>query len=153
MTSSNNDSLLPLNDMALPEAPSWFPLTWGWWAALGACFLIIIALIVFLRWRKKRLAPKKTALLLIQREQPAAALELVRQAALCYYPREQIAQLTGNDWYTFLDSQVSTPIFAANAERWQSALYSKQIIENGDELVQHCYQWVDEALPPKKRSA
>ncbi|ROV58403.1 DUF4381 domain-containing protein [Vibrio ponticus] len=153
MTSSNNDSLLPLKEMALPDAPSWFPLAWGWWATLAVCIVAALSLLMYLRWRKKRLAPKKTALMLIQREHPAAALELVRQAALCYYPREQIAQLTGKDWYAFLDSQVTTPIFSANAERWQNILYSKQTIENGDELVQHCYQWVEEALPPKKRSA
>ncbi|GAK82619.1 hypothetical protein JCM19238_162 [Vibrio ponticus] len=91
--------------------------------------------------------------MLIQKEKPAAALELVRQAALCYFPREQIAQLTGKEWYAFLDSQVDNPLFEANFEQWQTVLYSKQPITNSEELVQHCYQWVEQALPPKKRKA
>ncbi|MBA5763738.1 DUF4381 domain-containing protein [Vibrio sp. 404] len=153
MTSTNNESILPLQDMALPQIPDWFPLAWGWWASLAGIVLIFALLLFYLRWKKKRLAPKKTALHLIPKEKPAAALELVRQVALCYYPREHIAQLTGKDWYIFLDSQVSTPIFEQNYEQWQSVLYSKEAILNSEQLVQDCYQWVEQALPPKKRRA
>lgn len=151
MTSSNNDSLLPLNNMYLPDVPSWFPLAWGWWAIAATVVVTILLFAFYLRWKKKRLAPKKTALLLIRREKPAAAIELVRQVALCYYPREQIAQLTGRDWYAFLDSQIESPLFETNFEQWQQVLYSRQMAENSDELVEHCFQWVEQALPPKKR--
>ncbi|GAB2652247.1 DUF4381 domain-containing protein [Vibrio panuliri] len=153
MTSSNTDSLLPLDALALPELPSWFPLAWGWWAAFASVIAVFAAIVFYLRWKRKRLAPKKTALLLIQREKPAAALELVRQAALCYFPREQIAHLTGKEWYEFLDSQVDQPLFSTNSDLWQNLLYSKQPVDNHEELVQHCYQWVEQALPPKKRGA
>ena len=151
MTSSTNDSLLPLAELHLPDAPSWFPLAWGWWATAAAIILVLIACVLFFRWKKKRIAPKKAALLLIRREKPAAAFELVRQVALCYYPREQIAQLTGREWYLFLDAQLATPLFDVNFERWQNVLYAKQPSENNDELVEHCYQWVEQALPPKKK--
>lgn len=151
MTSSTNNSLLPLDAMQLPDAPSWLPLAWGWWATIAAIFVVSLSFLYYLRWNKKRLAPKKTALALIQRESPAAAIELVRQAALCYFPREQIAQLTGRDWYAFLDQQADSAMFENNFETWQQVLYSKQPIENSDELVQHCYQWVEQALPPKRR--
>lgn len=151
MTSTDNDSILPLKDMALPQVPDWFPLAWGWWASLAGIVVVFAIFLFYIRWKKKRLAPKKTALHLIPKEKPAAALELVRQVALCYYPREQIAQLTGKDWYTFLDSQVAIPVFEQNYELWQSVLYRKQTVENVDELVQHCYQWVEQALPPKRR--
>ena len=151
MTSSNNDLLLPLRNLHLPDVPSWFPLAWGWWASTAAVVMTILVIAYYLHWKKKRLAPKKTALLLIRREKPAAAIELVRQVSLCYYPREQIAQLTGRDWYTFLDSQIESPLFEANFEQWQQVLYSKKVADNSDELVEHCYQWVAQALPPKKR--
>lgn len=153
MTSSNNDTILPLNDLHLPDVPSWFPLAWGWWATAAAVVLVLLLITVYLRWQKKRLAPKKTALLLIPKEKPAAAIELVRQVALCYYPREQIAQLTGRDWYVFLDSQIDSPLFESNFEQWQKVLYSRQAVENSNELVEHCSQWVNQALPPKKRRA
>ncbi|WP_406734658.1 DUF4381 domain-containing protein [Vibrio scophthalmi] len=153
MTSSNNDTVLPLNDLHLPDVPSWFPLAWGWWATVAAVVLVLLLITVYLRWQKKRLAPKKTALLLIPKEKPAAAIELVRQVALCYYPREQIAQLTGRDWYVFLDSQIDSPLFESNFDQWQKVLYSRQTVENSNELVEHCSQWVNQALPPKKRRA
>lgn len=82
---------------------------------------------------------------------PSSAIELVRQAALCYYPREEIAHLTGTDWYAFLDTQVGHPLFVPNETLWQQALYQKQKVNNADELVHHCYLWVESALPPKKR--
>ncbi|WP_019275611.1 DUF4381 domain-containing protein [Vibrio coralliilyticus] len=154
MSTNNKDSLLPLNPMHLPEVPSWFPLAWGWWATAGA--IVFGTLIVWLtyRWNKKRMAPKKTALKLIQAgDKPAEAIELLRQAALCYYPREEVAQLTGKEWYAFLDTQVKSPVCLENYELWQEALYSKEPVGNASELITHCSQWVDEALPPKRRRA
>ncbi len=104
---------------------------------------------------RRRLAPKKTALrllsLTVTPQTPSSAIELVRQAALCYYPREEIAHLTGKDWYAFLDAQVGHPLFVPNETLWQQALYQKQKVNNADELVHHCYHWVESALPPKKR--
>ncbi|GAK82618.1 hypothetical protein JCM19238_161 [Vibrio ponticus] len=61
MTSTNNDSLLPLQDMALPAAPDWLPLAWGWWASFAAGAMTLILIAVYFRWKKKRLAAKKTA--------------------------------------------------------------------------------------------
>ena len=150
--SKDTSTLLPLNPMHLPEPPSWFPLAWGWWALIAS--LIIGLLIVwFLLYRKKRhLAAKKTAQrLMANHQKPADAIELVRQAALCYFPREEIAQLTGKEWYEFLDSQLSKPVFAANYELWQQALYSKHPIQETHTLLQDCSLWIDQALPPKRK--
>ncbi len=153
MTESSN--LLDLNALQLPEAPSWLPLSWGWWATIAAIVITVIAILLVIRWKKKRMAPKKTALRLLNpalgQQTPSAAIELVRQAALCYYPRDQVAHLTGTDWYSFLDSQVDSPIFMKNESTWQQALYKKQKVENAQDLIEDCYQWVESALPPKKR--
>lgn len=154
MSTINKESLLPLNPMHLPELPSWFPIAWGWWASAGGTLLCLLTLWLAYRWNKKRLAPKKAALRLIQAGgKPAEAFELLRQAALCYYPREEVAKLTGKEWYAFLDTQVESPLFLDNYELWQVALYSKEPLINASELVSHCSQWVDEALPPKRRRA
>ncbi|MGD8172893.1 DUF4381 domain-containing protein [Vibrio sp. TRT 21S02] len=152
MTENSTSSLLPLKDLHLPDAPSWLPLAWGWWAAVGATIAVLLLIWLTLRWKKKRMAPKKTALRLLQHsDQPSAAIELLRQAAFCYFPREEIAQLTGPEWYVFLDSHVQKPLFVPNQTAWQQALYSKEPIQNSQQLVQHCAQWVEEALPPKRR--
>lgn len=151
---SSETQPLPLDALQLPQPPSWFPLAWGWWASVGVVFVTLIAIWLLLRWNKKRLAPKKTALrLLAMGDRPSEAIELVRQAALCYFPREEIAQLTGKEWYQFLDSQLATPCFADNYDRWQNALYNKQSDNDQAELITHCQQWVEQALPPKRGRA
>ncbi len=149
--SKETSSLLPLNPMILPEPPSWFPFAWGWWATIGAIMLTLILIVFTLRWQKKRLAAKKTILrLLTHGDQPSEAIELVRQAALCYFPREQVAQLTGKEWYEFLDSQIATPCFTDNYDRWQNVLYTSNRDSDADELIRHCSDWVSQALPPKR---
>lgn len=154
MSNETQQSLLPLNPMHLPEPPSWLPLAWGWWATIAAALTLLLATWLFIRWNKKRLAPKKTALRLLARgEKPSEAIELVRQAALCYFPREEIAQLTGKEWYAFLDSQATGSRFGDNYDVWQQALYSSQPVDNATELIQHCSDWVEQALPPKRRRA
>ncbi|EEX93715.1 hypothetical protein VIOR3934_00535 [Vibrio orientalis CIP 102891 = ATCC 33934] len=151
MSNETQTSPLPLNPMHLPEPPSWLPLSWGWWAVITSILLTTLIIFMFIRWRKKRLAPKRTALrLLACGNQPSEAIELVRQAALCYFPREQIAQLTGKEWYSFLDSQLATPRFSDNYDLWQQALYTNQAVPNAEQLIQHCNEWVEQALPPKK---
>lgn len=152
MSNETQTSTLPLQPMHLPDAPSWFPFAWGWWALIAGAFLLVLIVILTWRWNKKRLAPKKTALRLLERTlKPSEAMELLRQAALCYYPRTDIAQLTGDKWYEFLDAQVDSSRFVPNQSAWQQVLYSKQTSENDKELIQHCIEWVEHALPAKKR--
>ncbi|MFB9215749.1 DUF4381 domain-containing protein [Vibrio sinaloensis] len=154
MSTETQTPTLSLQPMHLPDAPAWLPLAWGWWALLGAVVATCLVIWLFIRWNRKRLAPKKTALRLLENgNRPSEAIELVRQAALCYYPREEIAQLTGEQWYQFLDSQIANPRFTPNLTDWQQALYSKQAVANADELIQDCKDWVEQALPPKRRRA
>lgn len=80
---------LDLNGLHLPELPSWFPLAWGWWASLAGILIVMLIIGLAVRWHRRRLAPKKTALrllsLTVTPQTPSSAIELVRQAALCYY--------------------------------------------------------------------
>lgn len=149
---SSETQALSLQPMHFPDAPAWFPLAWGWWAILAGGLITCLLIGLLIRWNKKRLAPKKTALRLLENgTRPSEAIELVRQAALCYFPREEIAQLTGEQWYQFLDDQLQKPRFSPNLSLWQQALYSNHAVANADELVQDCIAWVEQALPPKKR--
>ncbi|MDM7486546.1 MAG: DUF4381 domain-containing protein [Vibrio metschnikovii] len=149
-------SLLDLNALHLPALPSWWPLAWGWWVSAAAAVSVILLVAFLIDWKRKRLAPKKTALRLLGMpagyQTPSSAIELLRQAALCYFPREDIAHLTGHDWYVFLDNQLGQPLFVPNLTLWQKALYQKQPIEHPERLVADCYLWIDKALPPTKRS-
>ncbi|MGF1751995.1 DUF4381 domain-containing protein [Vibrio makurazakiensis] len=156
MTETTQTPPLDLSPSLLPEVPSWWPLQWGWWSLIAACLIIICAVILYLRHRKNKLISKKAALkifaLKTQPLTPSGALEVLRQAALSYFPRERVAHLTGDDWYQFLDSQVSKPIFTHNQQLWQQALYSKSTKPDAqaEQLIQDCERWVNEALPPKR---
>lgn len=145
---------LELNAMHLPSAPSWWPVAWGWWAIAAALLCVVVFTLLMVRWKRKRIAPQKTALRLLNpqlSQTPSSAIELLRQAALCYFPRDQIAHLTGKEWYNFLDEQLGRPLFVPNETVWQQALYQKQPVADADALVADCYVWVQDALPPKKR--
>ncbi|MDC0610566.1 DUF4381 domain-containing protein [Vibrio sp.] len=154
--SQSLSKLLELNPIHLPDAPSWWPLAWGWLSLTGVVFLATLIVILVIRWRIKRLIPKKAALKMLTakhgRMTPSDAIELVRQAAFCYYSRQDIAHLTGNDWYSFLDTQYGKPLFVPDANLWQAVLYQHKKVDSGDEsqMIENCVAWVEESLPPKK---
>ncbi len=153
---TTNNQSLNLEPLILPNAPDWFPLAWGWWAVLGGVILSILIVALYLRWRSKRLVAKKTALKLLTNpitpHTPSSALEVLRQAALSYFPREDIAPLTGSAWYEFLDSYTKETRFVDKQQQWQAALYQKSGQEQHQDLIDDCTFWISTALPPKKKA-
>ncbi|WP_375748723.1 DUF4381 domain-containing protein [Vibrio sp. HN007] len=145
---------LPLDVLQLPEPPGFWPFAWGWWSLLGSLLLIIITIYGIWKWQKKRNAAKKAALSLLNLERhtisPSGAMEIVRQAVLSYYPRAKVAQLSGTSWLAFLDSQVKQPIFADHVDTWLAALYEEDAEYEREQLIEHCHQWLQSALPPKR---
>ena len=154
MTEATQTPTLDLSPLLLPEAPSWWPLQWGWWSLAAAIILSIAITIFIIRRNKKKQAPKRAALRLFslsnQTLTPSSALELLRQAALSYYPRETIAPLSGNEWYAFLDEQLNQPLFSPKQALWQQALYQNEKADSDEQLVQDCHLWIQKALPPKR---
>lgn len=148
-------TLLQLNPLHLPPAPSWWPLAWGWLSLIGTALALLVLVVFLIRRRRIKLAPKKAALRIFtiskDKMSPSDAIELVRQAALCYFPREEIAKLSGREWYAFLDSYTSKTVFTDNAITWQKALYHKESITDPSDLVNDCQEWIQLALPPRKR--
>ena len=116
-------------------------------------FALIVGLLI--HWQRKRLAPKKAALRLLSMplgyQTPSSAIELLRQTAFCYFPREQIAHLKGDDWYAFLDEQLEQSVFMPKAQTWQQTLRDRQPIEHPEQLVADCSYWIEHALPPSRK--
>ena len=107
---------LQLRDIHLPDSVSWWPPAPGWWIVVFASILIIVASIAFYRYRKNRLLHKaaKQELEKIKQvfEQSSDSHMLVtsisvwlRRVSLTFYPRREVAGLTGQDWLEFLDKQ------------------------------------------------
>lgn len=157
MSQLSASSLLPLNDIHLPAEPSWWPFAIGYYLVLGVAIIVVLALIIgWRKYKQKRRAKRAAiALLSLNPEQltPSHAIEIVRQAALSYFPRQKIARLTGEDWLAFLDSQLSSPLFLPLAQQWQQALYAsiKHDPQLEQQMLQDCRQWICSALPPRRR--
>lgn len=155
---------LPLAPLHLPAEPGLWPIAWGWWACAAIIILsVIIALIAASRYKKRRLAKKAALRLLAQnstkqqgQKKVATANDLLRQVCLSYYPRPMLASLHGERWYRFLDEQHPSKKanFQTNQQQWQVALYQKQPVteELADQLYKQVEDWIEQALPPSKKS-
>jgi cbb3-type cytochrome oxidase subunit 3 len=105
---------LQLRDIHLPESISWWPPAPGWWLVLG--MVISICVIAYLAYRyhqHRRL--HRAARLELQKIQQAfietsdsqllvRSLSIwLRRVCLSFYPRADVAGLTGTAWLEFLD--------------------------------------------------
>ena len=153
---------LDLSPAIAPDAPTWWPLAWGWWAVIVIAITLIALVFFIVKRRKNNQLPKQEALSYFSNRQssnrlsPSEAQRILRQAALSYFPREKVAGLAGNDWLKFLDAQLKKPLFVAKQSQWQQALYQDAALMNDDQkkaqqqLVNDCETWLRKALPPKR---
>lgn len=147
---------LQLADLHLPALPDPWPLAWGWWAS-ALLIIILLALLYLvvnhLKARRSLKAGKKQALAQLKRAQSVSEMNtLLRQAALTYFPREQVAGLSGHHWMAFLDHQLPEQHrgFVSLNNAWTQALYASEI---GDDIRGACRHqaeiWLRHALPPR----
>ena len=115
---------LPLRDIHLPDAVSWWPLAPGWWIVIALTILLLIYLYWILFKRKKPIKPVSDIALeefrQIQRDfdqhknksQLAKDLsEFLRRVCLSLFPRTDAAGLLGDEWLGFLDQVLDEPEF------------------------------------------
>ena len=161
---------LPLRDIHLPEAVSWWPPAIGWWILPILIFLIIFLAYHLVKYksRQQRFAYRKFALKELQniKQQFAdsdndiqcirAVSKLLRQVALSYLPREEVAGLTGNQWITQLN-RLSGSCTALEAHRAliTTATYKPQVDFDQRKLLKDCEQWIQSlpATPDKQIAA
>jgi hypothetical protein len=120
---------IPLRDLHLPDAISWWPLAPGWWFVI---VLAVVGLAYLIRWymrTRARGAARRHALR--QLDQLTADFELhhdairfsrelselLRRTMLAYAPRGEVAGLTGDAWLAWLDRDFDEPRFRAEAGR------------------------------------
>ena len=117
---------LPLRDIHLPDAVSWWPPAYGWWL-----LPVLLALLLWLlskgrrrwrrRWHARRLrgAAQRELDAVAERYRAsgdaraavAAVSVLLRRFALSIAPREQVAALTGQGWLEWLRERSRRPVF------------------------------------------
>ena len=105
---------LNLRDIHLPEPISWWPIAPGWWLLAVGLLLTLISLIIvrkiYLGRQLKRDIAHELEAIKQQYQQTqnksqlvSALSRLIRRATITFYPSQNIAGLTGEDWLALLD--------------------------------------------------
>jgi len=148
---------LPLRDIHLPDAISWWPLAIGWWLLPLIVLAGGFAIYRFLKYKQenKKIAYRNMALdelnnIQSQFKTQQNTIELIRSVSallrrisLSYLPREEIASLTGEQWIKQLNQLSSQSVFTdETATLLAKAPYMKQSQFNPAELLELCEQWI-----------
>jgi len=117
---AQTDPLANLRDIHIPGAIDPWPPAIGWWL-LAAIILIALGFGIFriFKWWKsnqyRREAIRALTVLLDNHETDKQYLraysDLLKRVALSKYPRESVANLTGEAWVSFLDRSARTQEF------------------------------------------
>jgi ABC-type transport system involved in Fe-S cluster assembly fused permease/ATPase subunit len=156
------DPLAQLSDIHLPANVHGYLIAPGWWLLA----VIILALIIYglLKLRQamiKRQAQKMALKQLSTATDISAMVVLLKWAALQYFPRSQVAHLTGNAFKSFLIATLPTKhqqkFTELSAEHfvsvYQSTTASTTENKTSAEFSSAAKLWLSHALPPKKELA
>ena len=124
----DSQEVLQLRDIHLPGAPDFWPPALGWWLLFSIIFFV--SFWALLKTKKYKQSKKQHQVLFnrvteledqlrkdLSNETLAEFNILLRQLAVTYYPRAEIASLTGGDWLHFLDQSGKTDEFSRGAGR------------------------------------
>lgn len=113
---ANTSSLDLLRDVHVPPALGWWPVAPGWYILIILILIAItISLTLFIRYYQQGRFKRQSLRLLARYHQQythdanphqtcAQISELLKQAALIYYPRQHVAGLQGDAWLNFLNA-------------------------------------------------
>ena len=158
---------LELRDIHLPDPISWWPLAPGWWFLFGAVVIIILAIFLFRHYQKtqglKRQALTEFKNICAQYKNDNSSILLVqslsillRRTCISFYPRSEVASLTGQSWLAFLDNTGKEKNFGTeNGKLLASAPYlsaNTHLDINTEKLISLCENWL-RAQPNKDHSS
>lgn len=157
-------SLERLHDIVVPSPVALWPPAPGWYwvlAFLAAC-LAYGLFKMFCSWQKNRYRREALAELrsigaaASDGQQLAAAharlATLIKRTALSAFPRSQVAALTGDAWFAFLDRTAKTDAFSKGigATLEESAYQTSSHAQN-DEVAAHVRHWIKRHRVPVAR--
>jgi hypothetical protein len=154
MTTATNPFELPLRDVHIPEAISWWPLAIGWWITMLLIpMLLWISFLIYKRLTRKT-AIKTAKKLLAQLKQDeiktdadklAEISALIRRVAISVSPREECASLIGQAWLGYLDKSLKDNAFTQGVGQCLADVsYRKNTNENINipELINLTERWL-----------
>ena len=157
---------LPLRDIHLPGAVSFWPPAPGWWILAA---LIITSTLIgwFLYQRNRRLKLSATRLAREELGKIIARYEtdkdplnllmqlsiLLRRLSISLFPRIEVASLTGQAWLEFLDRKAALNSFTnGEGKLLCEAPYRPAVTADEAALVlKHCQNWIENVTTGKRR--
>lgn len=153
---------LPLHDIHLPTAISWWPLAPGWWYLLALLLSLAALVFAIVHWYEKGALKREAKARLNQiakrynSDNDAVELAqelsiLLRRIALSSQDREMVAGLTGEAWLEFLDgcnnsgANKMSGSFQQGAGRiLLDAPYRQQVDkQEAEKLLDLCGNWIN----------
>lgn len=155
---------LPLKDIHLPEAVSFWPPAPGWWL-LAILLPSAIAAVIYFYKRLTRKTAVKTAIKLLaamRKESSRDPLQilielsaLLRRVAVSTSPRAQVAGLSGQAWLKYLDASFPDAPFSQGVGRGLAdAQYRQTAPEPIDfeALFMLCERWLKQQGKARDKS-
>ncbi len=150
-----NDLESQLKDVHLPAVPDWWPLSvFGYGFILFVLVVLICSgLYLMKKWLRGRARRKALKQINIYKNTPrvnntktiANLSILLRRVALAYYPRHEVAGLTGAAWLEFLDKTGETEIFTKEiGDLLLYAPYQKKADADYSELLNTIELWIQQ---------
>ena len=138
-----------LHDIVVPEVVSFKPQTTAWYVLFLAIFVLCAWGLVVWRRGVIRNRYRKLALARLRDIESRAAFTelpaLVKQTALAFTPREDVASLSGDAWLRFLDTSYGGRGFTEGPGRLLLELaYGRAENVDTDTLMMLVSQWIRE---------
>ena len=149
----NTDSL---RDIHLPDAISWWPPAIGWWILLAlviAAFIFIPKLYRRVTYTPLNKVANKTYQNIINEFKEnnndsafiIATSQFLRQTAMSYCGRDEVAQLTGDKWVQALNNITKQEYFTPDLKQsLVDAPYQKNISIDAEQLINAVQNWLNE---------
>ena len=145
---------LPLKDIHLPEAITWWPLAIGWWVLIVVVLAALVGSYQLYKRLTRQTATKQAKAVLLKIRQSASSDILhtikelsacLRRVAISVDSREKAASLVGDAWLSYLDeSMEDTPFKTGIGRLLVDAPYQQLVAEDVDinALISLCDTWV-----------
>ncbi len=136
-----------LHDIVLPGAISLRPQTTAWYVLLFALLALCVWGVIAWRRHVRRNRYRKLALARLRDIETRGAFTelpvLVKQTALAYSARQEVASLSGDAWLRFLDASYGGRGFTEGPGRLLPVLaYGRTEGVDADELLKLVSQWI-----------
>ena len=151
------DPLAQLKDIHLPVDVHNYPIAPGWWLLMAAVLALVIFSVIKLRHYIVKRKAKNTALKQLSTvADNSATVALLKWAALQYFPRQQVAHLTGDNFKAFLVANLAAKqqekFTQLSAEHFNAVYQNHGEKSQSEEFSQAAALWLKHALPPIKAS-